>query len=149
MKHKKTRHLGTIQHGNGRPLDVYGWHRTPNRQHEVKITDIANRYGGDWVRYDTGPEKADWVMVVNGQRYFGEMDTGSISVKTVQKRLLKAYAKCEDLVLFVTSSRKRLDAIRNGLQDLAHIVLYAVFSDVLETPHGDIWTDYYGELTSI
>lgn len=115
----------------------------------MKITDIALRYGGDWLRYDTGPQKADWIMVWNGQRYFGEMDTGSISVKTVQKRLLKAYTKCEDLVLFVTSTRKRLESIRSGLLDLAHIVLYAVFSDVLANPQGEIWTDYYGELTSL
>lgn len=123
---------------------MYGWHRG-NLEHEVKITDIALRYGGEWCREDN-PEKADWIMILD-KRYFGEMDTGTISVKTVQKRLLRAYANCGDLVLFVTSTRKRLEAIR--LQELAHVILYAVFSDVLTNPHGEIWTDYYGERVSI
>ena len=149
LKKRKTRHLGTIPSG-GRPLDVYGWRRVQHLEHEIEITDMALRYReGEWVRDKTGPERADAILTLGGRRYCVEMDTGKMSVRAAINRLLKAYLNYEGLVLFVTSSQTRLEAIKNGLEELAHVVLYTTLGKILEDPHGMIWRDFHGELTLI
>jgi hypothetical protein len=143
--------VGVVRDGKGRPKHMYcGWY--PKRDtlpHELWITlvcmiwlSVAKFLRGK----HTGPQRADFVMFLNHRKFYGELDSGTMSIEAAQRRLLKAY-KPSDCILFITSDIARLETVKAGLKDLN--VWYAVLDDLLKAGRRTVWVNYEGHRETI
>jgi hypothetical protein len=88
-------------------------------------------------------------MTLDGYFYYVELDTGEETHAQVRRRQAR-YSGIEDFVLFVTSSQRRLEGLReNAHQAVQRIALFTTLEVALAQPRGEIWIDCQGERTSI
>lgn len=148
--------VGQIVTGDaGRPENIYcnGWKpKYDQLRHELLLTDFlllypeADTLRGWAVNRRIRP---DAELTMGDYFYFVELDTGEQSYAQVRRRQAR-YAGVEDFLLYVTSSRSRLEGLRrNAHQEVRKIALFTTLVDVQADPHGTVWTDCLGEKTAI
>jgi len=91
----------------------------------------------------------DAEIVLNGIRYWVELDTGKMAGRQLKRRFRK-YVGQDDTILFVTLGREK--RIRNVLRvagDVADILVVTSFARVYEDPFGRVWGDTNGKMQGI
>lgn len=138
---------------NGRPQDVYfnGSLKIDHLKHEVLLTDFLLLYEGvEFCRlWDVDQQvRADAEMVLNGMKFFVELDTGEVSLGRVEKRW-ENYSGVSDYLLVVTSSETRLRNLVEHSSEVRGIALFTTLDEVKEEPYGEVWLDCFGKRVAL
>lgn len=140
---------------SGRPENIYCNSWRPKRDqfaHELLLTDYLVCYpNADVLRGWSVNRRLrpDAEMSLDGYFYNVELDTGEQSYAQVRRRQ-RRYAGSQDFLLYVTQSSRRLEGLRKNADPLVRsIALFTTLADAQHDPAGDIYTDFFGERTSI
>ncbi len=148
------RFVGTVARKHGRPEHVYcRWRPKPDHLlHEIELTELCFRV--DAGRISRGPHAVDRRLLpdaelwINGHHYHLELDRGTMSYAQLERRFEK-YIGCRELVLWVCSSRERVEGMRRRAETIRSIALFTTLSEALASPHGAIWIDYQGKKAAL
>ena len=146
---KRIRLVGTVCRRAGRPEHVYCRFRPKTDQllHEIELTELCLRLDAGAIM--RGPHVADrercpdaevWI---NGRLYSLELDRGTMGYAQLARRF-RLYEGSSHFVLWVCSSRERLEEMRRRAERIRSIALFTTLAEVLASPHGEIWRDYHG-----
>jgi hypothetical protein len=150
VQRKQLRLLGTVTLTTGRPEHVYGrgrW-KTDNLLHEVQLTRVCLKtHAGDIQR---GPGQVDDYLrpdaelLIGGERYYLEMDCGTMSSREVVQSRFSRYQSSQHLVLWVCQSERRMQALRREASVIRDVALFTTLDLALRDPHAPIWIDADG-----
>src|SRR5579884_735491 len=151
---RRIRLVGTVCRKFGRPEHVYcRWQPKSNQLlHEVELTEVCFRLDAGTIL--RGPLVAGQVvrpdaeLHIRGQVYYLELDRGTMSRGQIARRFAR-YEGCRHFVLWVCSSRERLEALRSGAERIRGVALFTTMAQALAAPHGDIWIDFQGGRASL
>jgi hypothetical protein len=149
--------LGTISLSAGRPEHVYGRARWMMKgdtlRHEVLITRLCLRINADEIRRGPGEVDADIrpdaELLINGQRYFLEMDLGTMSYADIVRKRFAKYRPARDLVLWVCPTASRLEGLRRHAEVLREVALFTTLDQAYSHPHTAVWIDFDGERAAL
>jgi hypothetical protein len=152
---RQVRLLGTIPFTGGRPEHVYGrgrW-KADNLHHEVQLTRVCLKIDAEEVRRGAGqvdPDiRPDAELFIRGERYFLELDCGTMSYADVVRKRFPKYRLTDDVVLWVCPSLARHKGLRCRATVLRSTALFATFPDVLRDPHAPVWVDVDGATAAL
>src|SRR5205814_954028 len=118
VERKRLRMVGTVSLKGGRPEQVYGrgrWNGT-NLLHEVQLTRVCLKIDAEEVRRGPGEVdsylRPDAELVIASERYFLELDCGTMSYPDVVRKRFARYRTSPHLVLWVCPSVRRRDGLR-------------------------------------
>ena len=154
VQRKRIRVVGTVCRKAGRPEYVYCRIRPKSDSllHEVELTELCLRL--DVGRIVRTPQAVDQVLRpdaeiwVNGRRYFLELDRGTMGYAQIARRF-RFYTGSTELVLWVCSSRERMEGMRKRAESIRSVALFTTFPETLASPHGAIWQDYGGRRAAL
>lgn len=152
-KKEKIKVVGMIQaKGTGRPKKLFGTRaiKTDQAEHEHRITWVRVSYPKAAFVRGTAVDpqyRADAEMQLE-EFYMVEVDRGTESAEQVQKRF-QVYAAYEGFVLWIAPDAKRREFMRKLAEPVAHNALFSTLPEVIESPFGNHWLDYYGQSASI
>lgn len=150
VQRRQVQLLGTVAFKGGRPEHVYCRRvvKADNLRHEVQLTWLCLRTFADEVRRGPGdtdpgllPDAEFWI---NGQRFYVEMDCGSMHPQDVVRKRFSKYQSVRDLVLWVCPSEARAETLRRLAGSLREVALFTTLDLALRNPHDPIWTDADG-----
>jgi hypothetical protein len=151
-KRKKIVWVGRVPRQDcGHPLDVYGTRKVTCVEHEVGVSELCLCYREAAISrsYDVDPElREDAILVMGDETYHLEWDTGTEGYEQVMRKF-KRYEGCDDCVLWVTSTEERREGLRRRAKVVKDNGLFAVVTDVVANPHGEVWLDFDGARHSI
>ena len=154
VKRKRIRLVGTVTRKAGRPEHVYCRFRPKTDQllHEVELTELCLRLdAGTIIRglhvADRG-RRPDAEVWIKGRLYSLELDRGTMGYTQLARRF-QLYEGSPHLVLWVCSSRERLEEMRRRAERIRHVALFTTLTEALASPHGEIWWDYAGGLVAL
>jgi len=132
----------------GRPQQVYcGW--TPNHLlHEVLLTWFVMLFRNTAFRrgFDVNQDiLADADMIVNGELFYVELDTGSVPYRRQKARWEKVCELCDEPFLVVCLTEPRMQGLMNIAKDLANVFLFTTLGRVRADPCGPVWKTADGE----
>lgn len=146
---KRIRLVGTVCRATGRPEHVYcRWRPKPDQLlHEVELTELCLRLNAGKIlrgrQATDGRVRPDAEVWVNGQRYYLELDRGTMGYAQVARRFRK-YEGCPHLSLWVCPTQERMEGMRQRAERLRHAALFTTFAEALASPHAEIWRDFHG-----
>jgi hypothetical protein len=151
---QQIRLVGTVCRSRGRPEHVFcGWRpKLDDLLHEVELTELCFRL--DAGRIVRGPNatderlRPDAEIWINGQRYYLELDRGTMSLAQILGRFA-IYEGCPHFVLWVCSSEERMERMRQHAERLRTTALFTIFREALASPHAAIWRDFRGETAAL
>jgi hypothetical protein len=116
--------------------------KTDNVEHELKLTRVVRLWGYQCLRGND----VDKTLRPDGTigKLHLEMDTGSMSLPRVEARL-RSYIDCEDTVLIITSTEKRMYSILERCSFLSAALLATTYENALQPPSKVIVTDCDGD----
>jgi hypothetical protein len=154
-RRRVVRCLGSVALKDGRPEHVFGrgrW-KSDNLLHEVQLTRVCLKMHADELRRGAGEVdpllRPDAELRINGERYFLEMDLGSMSYPDVIRKRFAGYRGCRDLVLWISPTVSRMEGLRRHAGMLRDIALFTTLDQALADPHGAIWVDVNGERAAL
>jgi len=86
-------------------------------------------------------------MSLGGSLYWIELDTGSVRALSQIRRRFELYKCGEHLHLWVVPNLKRLDKLKS--QCALDTARFAVLSEVVQDPFGDVWEDRHSNMYRI
>ena len=153
---RKERRLRCVGHvvmcAAGRPETVFCNTWKPSKlRHELLLTDFLLCYPKATIVRGWRVDKrirADAEMMLDGRKFFVELDTGEQSYRQVRDRQL-SYAGVQDFLLYVTLSERRLQGLLGQADAVKGIALFSTLRRVQVDPAGEVWTDCYGGRAAI
>lgn len=152
---RKLRLLGTVSLRNGRPEHVYGrgYWNTTNLTHEVLLTQVCLKIDADEVRRGHGEVDAtlrpDAELHIGGQRFYLELDCGTMGYEDVGRKRFTKYRSVDDLVLWVCPTEARREGLRCRAEMIRGTALFTTLDQALTNPHGPVWSDCDGVTASL
>ena len=135
----------------GRPERVFCNGYEPQRnhlKHEVWLPDFLLPYDeysvmrrGNDVDQRIRP---DAEMEMDDQKYFVELDTGTVHHPKQRKRWKRYDKVADEFLLVVTSSKKRMKNLISSADGVRSIALFTTLKEAIENPFGEIWHDCSG-----
>jgi hypothetical protein len=147
--------LGTVSLKDGRPEQVYarGRWKGDNLLHEVQLTRVCLRIDADSVRRGTGEVDAelrpDAELLIAGERYYLEMDCGTIGYADIVQTRFAKYRSRTDLVLWVCPTASRMEGLRRHAAVIRETALFTTLEQALADPHASVWVDFEGERAAL
>lgn len=150
----RVKRVGSVpaEPGTGRNCYVYSlrYWKQDHLIHEVNVTEFLIHFPGEYVRgHDVDKAKRpDFELIVNGHRYYGEVDCCTETLNQVGRRL--AVYDPEDIVLFVIfgeteeESEDRKAKIMRRVKDSGRMILFTTIQKVHADPHGAIFETAQG-----
>lgn len=148
----KIRLAGTVSLKDGRPEHLYccgQWLKVDNLLHEAQLTCVCFKTHADEIR--RGPDEVDPFIrpdvefLIGGQRYFLELDRGTISYPTIIQTHFARYTMCTDTVLWVCPTLSRIEGLRRRARNFQADMLFTTFDLAVRNPHGMIWINAEGK----
>jgi hypothetical protein len=144
-----------VVNDSGRPERVFCNAYKPKYdqlRHELLLTDFLLKYPEADVLRGWAVNRRlrpDAEMTLDDYFYYVELDTGEQSYAQIRRRQAR-YSGVEDFLLYVTSTEKRRDGLRNHTHEAVRsIALFTTLDAALRDPRGEIWIDCQGERTAI
>lgn len=126
-----------------------GWKpKSDQLRHEVLLTDFLRCYPeaevvrGPFVDNRIRPDAE--LTFSDGRAFYVELDTGLQSHTAVLRRQREAYRDVQQMVLYVTLSRRRLSGLVAHAQLVKDIAVFTCLEDAVRDPFGPIWVDAQG-----
>jgi predicted transcriptional regulator len=147
--------LGTVSLKDGRPEHVYarGRWKADNLRHEVQLTRVCLKIHADEVRRGAGEVdrelRPDAELLIAGERYFLELDCGTMSTADIVRTRFAKYQAAEDLVLWVCLSERQMEGRRRHAGAIRDKALFTTLDQALADPHAPIWVDFDGERAAL
>lgn len=126
-----------------------GWRpKSDQLRHEALLTDFllcypeAELVRGPFVDSRIRPDAE--LTFPDGRFFYVEFDTGLQSHSAVLRRQRDAYRDVQQMVLYVTTSQRRLSGLVAHAELVKDIAVFTCLEDVLRDPQGEIWIDAQG-----
>jgi hypothetical protein len=150
VRRERIRLVGTVCQKPARPENVYcRWiPKVDHLLHEVQLTQLCLKLHASKIL--RGPDVTDTVIRpdaqvwINGEAYYLEWDRGTMGLLQIARYRFPKYEHCRHLALWVCSTERRRDALRERANRIRSIALFATAQEALACPHADIWLDYQG-----
>lgn len=149
------RRLGTVSLRDGRPEHVYGrghW-KADNLLHETQLTRVCLKIDAEEVRRGAAEVDSflhpDAELLIRGERYYLELDRGTMSYPEIIRGRFDKYRASRHLVLWVCPSHGRLEGLRKQAGLIREVALFTTLELALANPHAAIWLDFDGERAAL
>jgi hypothetical protein len=147
----KLRLAGTVSLRDGRPEHLYccgQWLKADNLLHEAQLTCVCFKTHADEIRRGSDEVdpfiRPDAEFFICGQRYFLELDRGTISYPTIMRTHFARYSMCTDTVLWVCPTVARMEGLRRRARTFQADMLFTTFDLAVRNPHAMIWINVEG-----
>ena len=138
----------------GRPERVFSNRLHPkvdNLKHDVLLTNFLLPYDNfSEIKRGNNADKetqADAVMEMASQKYYVELDTGTVSHPKQRKRWKRYQHVTQDFLLVVTSSTTRMNNLIEQAYGVRSIALFTTLKQAISDPFGSIWKGCLDEST--
>jgi hypothetical protein len=155
MQKGLVRRLGTVSLGVGRPEHVYarGRWKTDNLLHEVQLSRVCFKIHAEEVRRGTAEVdsylRPDAELLIAGERYFLEMDCGTMSTPDIVQTRFVKYRNAPEFVLWVCPSVADMEARQRRAEIIRSTALFTTLDLALRDPHAPIWVDFTGDRAAL
>lgn len=120
-------------------------------QHESDVMEILLRIRAQNVvrGWEVDEYESDAILTINGDRYYLEVDRGTIGYRELISRMHR-YATCPADVLWVFSTATRRDAAMRRTKGIPCEFWFSTFDQVVFNPHAEgIWLSRDGHTSTL
>ena len=141
----------TFPHREGHPEKIVTIGKLKDIEHAGEVAEVVIKLAPDDMRVGTDVDEkwlADADVEIGPWLFRLELDRDTHNDRDTRERM-KKYRECDEIVLWVapTETRKR------RLMELGHPYgkrfLFALFSDVVRNPKGEVWETTEGDMISL
>lgn len=151
-RRRKIRAIGLVLlKGTGRPQIVYGGRKIKlgMLEHEVLITELRLHFFPHPFERSVpiGKTTADALLFKDQTKFWIELDTNRMDQRQMRAKWLR-YGNCQDFILIVCQSEKRLKRLKESAQQVKHIALFTTMNR-LKLGRDKPWEDCEGKATNV
>lgn len=151
-RRRKIRALGLVLlKGTGRPQIVYGGRKIKlgMLEHEVLITELRLFFFPHAFERSVpiGKTTADALLTKDQTRFWIELDTNRMDARQMRAKWMR-YGACQDFILIVCQSEKRLKRLKESAERVKHIALFTTMNR-LKLGRNEPWEDCEGKTTNV
>jgi hypothetical protein len=134
----------------GQPPELFGYSgKSDNLEHEAILSKILLPYFVHGLKIIRPGEHGADGEIHADERFFVECDRGTESHSRVSDRLAN-FLGTPHFVLFITTTQRRIDNLRDDLWMFADFLLFSTIERVRKDPlNGEVFEDVYGDKISV